>query len=48
MLFIAGLFIAGLFIGALVGYVTACLMFAAGKADREIHKKSIEGMEDWD
>ncbi|MFA6867262.1 MAG: DUF3789 domain-containing protein [Clostridia bacterium] len=38
----------GLFIGAIIGYGTACLMFAAGKADREIYNKNIEGMEDWD
>lgn len=38
----------GLFIGAIIGYATACLMFAAGKADKEISNKSTEGLEDWD
>jgi hypothetical protein len=31
--------ILGLFIGASIGYMIACLMFAAGKADKEICKK---------
>lgn len=35
----------GLFIGAIVGYATACLMFVAGRADKEIIKEELE---DWD
>jgi gas vesicle protein len=35
----------GLFIGAIVGYATACLMFVAGRADKEIIKIKLNDLD---